>query len=84
LYVTIASIRGRTREEFQRRLNMIPFTPMHQDYERVIEGVEQGEPEEGSPAAQGGIGADSPDLSEAGEALKKEGALDEANAEKSE
>lgn len=63
---------------------MMPFTPMNDDFDRVIEGIEEGEPEEGSPAAQGGIGADTPDLSPAEEDLKEEGVLDEEQAEENE
>lgn len=62
---------------------MMPFTPMNDNVDRTIENLTEGEPEEGSPAAQGGIGADSADLGAAGQALKQEGALDEAIAEES-
>lgn len=62
---------------------MIPFTPMNNDVERVIENLEEGKPEDGPPAALGGIGADSADMTEADEALEKEGVLDEQEAEKS-
>lgn len=62
---------------------MMPFTPMNDNFERVIENVTIGLPEEGSPAAQGGVGADTPELGEAGQSLKQEGALDEAIAEES-
>lgn len=60
---------------------MMPFTPMNDNFERVIENAAIGLPEEGSPAAQGGVGADTPELGEAGQSLKQEGALDEAVAE---
>lgn len=62
---------------------MMPFTPMNDNFERVVENLTEGEPEEGSPAAQGGIGADTPETGETGEALKEEGVLDETTAEES-
>jgi hypothetical protein len=62
---------------------MLPFTPMNEDVDRVVENVEKGVPEDDAPAMQGGIGADEPDLGETGEALKQEGALDEVVAEES-
>jgi hypothetical protein len=61
----------------------MPFTPMNNDVERVIENLEQGLPEEGAPAAQGGIGAASPELTGADQNLQDEGVLDESAAEKS-
>jgi hypothetical protein len=62
---------------------MMPMTPMNDNVERVVENLERGMPEEGSPAAQGGIGADAPELGEAGENLAQEGVLDETTAEES-
>lgn len=59
----------------------MPFTPMNDNFERVIENAAVGLPEEGNPAAQGGVGADTVDMGEAGQFLKQEGALDEAIAE---
>ncbi len=60
---------------------MMPFTPMNEDFDRVIHNIEEGDPEVDSPASEGGIGADTPDLGETGEALKQEGILDETIAE---
>ena len=60
---------------------MMPFTPMNDNYERVVENLGRGVPEEGSPAAQGGIGADTPEIGEAGQNLQQEGVLDETIAE---
>lgn len=59
---------------------MMPFTPMNDNFERVIENSAVGMPEEGSPAAQGGVGADTPELGEVEQSLKQEGALDETIA----
>lgn len=63
---------------------MMPFTPPNENIERVIKDLEQGLPEDGPPAAQGGIGADTPDMSKAQEALEQEGVLDESQVEKKE
>mgnify|MGYP000220995941 FL=1 len=60
---------------------MMPFTPMHENVERVVKNVEQGLPEDDAPAMSGGIGADEPDLSQGAEALKQEDTLDEQQAE---
>ncbi len=60
---------------------MMPFTPMNDNFERVIENIQLGTPEEGSPAAQGGIGADTPEIGQAGQNLQQEGVLGEAVAE---
>lgn len=57
---------------------MMPFTPLNDNIERVIENLTEGLPEEDAPAASGGIGADEPDIGDAGKALQQEGALDEA------
>jgi hypothetical protein len=62
---------------------MMPMTPADSDIGRVVENVQQGLPEEDAPAAQGGFGAEDVDIGAAGEALKQEGALDEAIAEDS-
>lgn len=60
---------------------MLPMTPSNDDVARVIENLGQGLPEDDAPAAQGGFGAADVDIGEAGEALKQEGALDEAIAQ---
>ncbi len=62
---------------------MMPFTPMDDNIERVVESLERGLPEAGAPAAQGGIGADTPDLNTTQEALEQEGVLDEAQDQES-
>lgn len=63
---------------------MMPFTPMNDNFERVVENSAEGMPEQGSPAAQGGVGADTPELGQAGQALQQENALDETIAENTE
>lgn len=60
---------------------MMPFEPMHENIDRVIKNLEHGLPEESAPAAEGGLGADTPELDEAKQDLKQEGALDEEEAE---
>ncbi len=60
---------------------MMPFTPMNDNIDRMLENLEQGDPEQGSPASEGGVGAVSPDLTPAEQDLKLEGALDEEIAE---
>lgn len=62
---------------------MFPFTPMNDDVERIVKDLEHGLPEEGAPAAEGGIGANTPEMTKADEALQQEGALDEQVAEDS-
>jgi hypothetical protein len=56
---------------------MMPFTPMNDNFERVVTNSEEGLPEEGAPAAEGGVGADMPELDQSEEALRQEKALDE-------
>ncbi len=63
---------------------MLPMTPSNDDIGRVVENLGEGLPEDDAPAAQGGFGAADVDIGKAGEALKQEGALDEAIAEESE
>jgi hypothetical protein len=62
---------------------MMPFSPMNDNIDQSLDNLAQGLPEEGAPAAQGGIGAVGADLGEGQEALKQEGALDEQAEEKS-
>ena len=62
---------------------MLPMTPSNEDIDRIVENLEHGIPEQDAPAAEGGFGAEGADMGEAGEALKQEGALDEAVAEES-
>lgn len=59
---------------------MMPFTPLNDDFERVVESETKGEPEEPTPGLSGGEGA-VPKPTETEEALKQEGALDETEAE---
>ncbi|MBI4671539.1 MAG: hypothetical protein HY741_07715 [Chloroflexi bacterium] len=63
---------------------MMPFTPMDDNVECVVENLTEGLPEEGAPAAQGGIGAVTAETGETGQVLKQEGVLDETTAEESE
>lgn len=63
---------------------MMPFMPMNDNFERVVENLAEGLPEESAPAAQGGIGAVTPELGEAGENLKQEGVLDEHTEQENE
>jgi hypothetical protein len=59
---------------------IFPMPPMNDNFERAVENLAEGLPEADAPAERGGFGADSPELGEAGEALRQEGVLDE-NAE---
>lgn len=60
---------------------MMPFTPMNDNVDRVVENLERGVPEDDAPAMEGGIGADEQDLTPGEEALKEEGSLDQEVAE---
>jgi hypothetical protein len=60
---------------------MIPFTPMNDNVERVVKNLEEGLPEEDAPAAEGGVGADTPDLDPGDKALQEEHVLDEEQAQ---
>ncbi len=59
---------------------MIPMTPLNDDFERIIRDEEVGEPEQDSPASEGGFGADAHDRTEAEQDLAEEGVLDEEEA----
>ncbi len=59
---------------------MMPMTPFAEDLDRVLEGLTYGLPEEGSPAARGGFGAETPEMGEAEFDLLLEGVLDETIA----
>lgn len=59
---------------------MMPFTPMNDDFERVVESETKGEPDIEMPGLSGGEGA-VPTDTEVEEELKQEGALDETVAE---
>lgn len=59
---------------------MLPFMPTDNDIARIVESETRGEPQEPTPGLSGGEGA-VPELTETEEALKREGALDEAEGE---
>ena len=56
---------------------MFTMTPSDEDLHRIIIGLEQGLPEEGSPAAQGGFGAEITSIGDAERDLIQEGVFDE-------
>lgn len=59
---------------------MFPMSPLNDDLDRMVENLERGLPAD-PPTPEGAFGADPSHLSEAEEALKQEGVLDEEIAE---
>lgn len=60
---------------------MFPMTPFTEELDRIISNLEHGLPEQGSPAAQGGFGAETPEVGESERDLLLEGVLDETIAQ---